>query len=129
MDVRKMACFGAAGLLGTMLAGAVAYPANGQPGQKPVTVTAHREAPITQRVPYGDLALATKGGRSVLMRRVSFAVDTVCPQDDDDFGPYDVQGCKDFAWDGARPQIRRAINLAKSGATLAMTIEITSASK
>jgi hypothetical protein len=64
----------------------------------------------------------------MLYRRVGYAVDHVCPDRDADLGTYDVEGCKDFAWSGARPQIDRAIRDARSGASLAMTIEITSAS-
>jgi UrcA family protein len=128
MDGRKMLCLGAASFIGTMMVGLAVMPAHGEPLTKPVTVTAHKHAPMVERVAFGDLALATKDGRKMLYRRVGYAVDHVCPDRDADLGTYDVEGCKDFAWSGARPQIDRAIRDARSGASLAMTIEITSAS-
>jgi hypothetical protein len=61
------------------------------------------------------------------LRRVSDAVSEVCPS----FGPesdaYRLGNCKGVAWAGARPQIRRAIDRALSGESLAMSIEITAA--
>jgi UrcA family protein len=126
-NVRQVACLGAAGFVATALILAVAAPAHGQSYQKSVTVVAHKEAPTTQLVPYRDLALATKEGRRMLIRRVGLAVNNVCPTFDEDGYEYDVRGCVDFAWQGARPQIRRVIEAAKAGTPLAMSIEITSA--
>lgn len=94
------------------------------PEWKGVRVVAH---PLTHLVHYDDLALATKAGRKSLMHRVKAAVSEVCPAYDEHGDAYDVQYCSDFAWAGARPQIKRAVRLARSGQTLAMTIEITAA--
>jgi UrcA family protein len=118
---------GAAGLLGILLVVATTAPALGQSYQQPVTVYAHRTTPLTERVPYGDLALATKAGRAELTHRVGLAVGRVCPDVDDDGTSYDVDGCKNFAWAGAWPQMKRAFALAKSGVPMAMSVEITAA--
>lgn len=125
MDARKMACVAAAGFVGMLLVGAAAFPAHAQSiSNRPVTVTQHRDAG-TRQVPYGDLALNTKQGRSTLMHRVGEAVYQVCPGFDGNFGAYDVDSCRDFAWAGARPQIDSAFRAALSGGSLAMSIEIT----
>ena len=125
-NLRQVACLGAAGFIGTMLVLAVAAPVHAQAFTRPVTVTAHRDF-LTERVPYGDLTLASKQGRSILYQRVGAAVNRVCPGVDAEGLTYNAQDCKDFAWEGARPQIRTAIKRAKSGASLAMAIEISTA--
>jgi UrcA family protein len=86
---------------------------------------------LVRVISFSDLALATKAGRDTLERRVSDAVGEICPDSEsghsllDPF--YDVQDCRTFAWTRARPQMREAIALAKSGQLLAMTIEVSSA--
>jgi UrcA family protein len=117
-DTRKMACFGAAAFLGTLVIGAAATPLHAQ--ERPVTVTA-RPDQLTRVVPYGDLSLATKQGRHILMHRVDVAVDQVCPQMDEFLGRLDDAYCKHFAWAGARPQIRRAFDSALAGQPMAMS--------
>jgi UrcA family protein len=124
-DGRKMACWGAAGFIGTALLIVAASPAHSQP---PVEVVAHKDA-LTRVVPYGDLSLASQTGRKILVRRVGLAVREVCPEYDVAGVLYDVQGCRKFAWKGARPQIDRAIDRAMSGSSLAMAITIQSAAK
>jgi UrcA family protein len=101
--------------------------------KKPVVVTKSLEeiAP-TRRVPYGDLNLATRPGVKALYRRVGFAVNSVC---EESLGPaagfYADTSCHSFAWRGARPQIRRAIDRARTMAasgsigTATATIAIT----
>lgn len=116
-DVRKMACWGAAGFVGTALLIAAASPARSQP---PVDVIAQKGG-MTKVVHYGDLSLATQKGRQLLVRRVGFAVKEVCPDYDQGWVLYDVESCKKFAWKGARPQIRRAFDRALSGSSLTMT--------
>jgi len=126
---RQVACLGAAGFIGTMLVVAATSPAFAQEYSQPVTVTAHSDQ-LTRVVPYGDLSLANRDARKVLMHRVGIAVREVCPNmsiDGLSLQQYDVEGCRDYAWTGARPQIRHAIDLAGSGSTLAMSITITSA--
>jgi len=124
MDVRQMACIGAAGFLGALLVVATTTPARGQ-SQRAVTIVAPE--PLTDSVPYGDLSLALGHDRSVLHRRVSAAVGKVCPILDRDGFVYEWQDCRDFAWRGADRQIQQAIDLARSGSTMAMTIEVTAA--
>ena len=123
-DGRKMACWGAAGFIGAALLIVAATPAHSQP---PVEVVAQKNA-MTRIVHYGDLSLATQAGKRQLFRRVGYAVKEVCPEADGGV-LYDIDGCKSFAWRGARPQIRRALDQALSGSTMAMTITIQSASK
>ena len=118
--------------IGTLVAGAGASAAQAatQSNQQPVTVLGRPDA-LVRVVSFGDLALATKAGRNTLERRVSDAVGEVCP--DSEAGRsllepfYDVQDCRTFAWTRARPQMREAIALAKSGRLLAMTIEVSTA--
>jgi UrcA family protein len=106
---------------------ASATPASGSTAAqqgKGVTVVAR---PLTRNVHYDDLALATKDGRKVFMHRVRTAVSDVCPAYDEHDIALDVEYCSSLAWAGARPQIRRVLDLARSGQSLAMTIEITAA--
>ena len=128
MDKQRLAAITAAGLVGAATVAFAIAPAHGQTHLRtPLVVTAPREGPFTELVPYGDLALATNQGRWALHHRVGLAVDRVCP-DLDEYGfDYDSQGCKDYAWDGARPQISRAVQAARSGALVAMTIEVSAA--
>jgi len=123
MERRELASIGAAGFVGALLLAAVISPAHAQ--QRPVTITAHEVA--TERVPYGDLVLTSDQDRKVLMRRVSLAVGRVCPLVDIFGYVYDAQDCRDFAWQGARPQIKQAVNNAMSGTPVAMMIEVTAA--
>jgi len=55
---------------------------------------------------------------------VSYAVKDVCPITADDGAWYDSEGCRKFAWRGARPQIQLAFDRAISGSSLAMTSTI-----
>jgi UrcA family protein len=126
MDGRKVASLAAAGLIGALLVAAAVTPVHGQNAGRPVTVEAQN--PLARVVSFGDLALNTKPGRTILMRRVSVAVDEVCPDFDEHGSTYAVQSCKDFAWTGARPQIKRALAQARSGSTIAMSIEVMAAS-
>jgi UrcA family protein len=116
----------------SIAAALVATPLQAQSSQQPVTVLGHqKEAPLTRIVPYGDLALTTGAGRSILMHRVRTAVREVCP--DAAYAQsvynleYNAEDCTNFAWAGADPQIRRAIDLARSGQAVAMAIEVTGA--
>lgn len=123
MDARKIACFFAAAFIGSALVAAGAAPVHARP--RPVTVVAHPDE-YTRIVRYADLPLTTKAGRRMLLHRVSVAVQEVCPDTDDFLRPLDSLACEEFAWDGARPQMRRAIDRALSGADLAGAIEISS---
>lgn len=111
------------------LAVGTATRALSQPGQQaPVTVVAQKDGSLTERVPYGDLTLTSEEGRHLLMHRVGLAVDRVCPVFDADGQPFnDPQSCKDFAWRGARPQIKRAFAEAISGGAATISIAIVAA--
>ena len=123
MDNRSKASVAAASLVGSLLL--IATTSAAQP-QDEVIIEKHI-APMTRYVSFADLSLATKQDQKVLYHRVGDAVQQVCPDVDDDGYGYDTQGCKDFAWDGARPQMRRVINSAKAGFPVTMTIAITAA--
>jgi len=127
MDARKVACAAAAAFIGALLIGAAITPVQAQTARtRPVTVVATPEV-NTRIVHYGDLSLATRDGRHMLLRRVSDAVSDVCRPFGDDRDAYHPGGCKAAAWSGARPQIKRAFDRALSGESLAMSIEITAA--
>lgn len=99
------------------------------PYTRPLTIVAHRPEPtLTRIVPYGDLSLATKEGKKVLMHRVGMAVTEVCPAVDENGEALDVFACENFAWDGARPQIHNAVQQALAGGiTTTAAIAIVSA--
>jgi len=124
MDVRKVVCVGAAGFLGTLLVGAAVFPAHAQELSNPVTVTGHPDS-ITRSVSFADLTLKTRHDRGVLMHRVDLAVGKICTGFDGNTGSYDADDCRNFAWAGARPQIKRAFDQALSGQLLATAIQIT----
>ena len=78
---------------------------------KPVVVYADpQEGVRTERVSYADLDLSKRPGERALNGRVARAVKRVCLFEghsaNQGFGYYD---CADQAWDGARPQIARAV--------------------
>jgi UrcA family protein len=125
MDVRKLACVGAAVFVGTLMVTATASLA--QPPVRGSDVLVEKTNPLVQHVSFADLSLATKPGQKVLFHRVNQAVGQVCPDYDEEGYAYDVLDCKDFAWAGARPQIRRAIDSALSGNVMTMSISVTAA--
>ncbi len=128
MDVRKLAYAGATAFTAALLISFTAASAHAQPLAHPVIVTAHGTV-STRLVSYRDLALATNSGRETLMHRVRAAIGDVCPAYDATFNRYDVAGCQNFAWGHARPQIDSAFAAAASGLPLAMSIEITGATR
>ena len=129
MGRSRLAGMAAATFMGAASIAAAVAPASAQTSHSkgPVVVTAPRENPLVEHVAFADLSLTSRAGQSALYRRVAAAVDRVCPGLDEDGFFYDTLGCKDFAWDGARPQISRAITAAKSGAVVAMSIEVSAA--
>ena len=79
---------------------------------RPVVVVAPLDVP-TRRVSYVDLNLTTPAGEKLLNRRVASAVRSVCNEArgiSSDF--YATIACRDGAWDGARPQMKRAVRRA-----------------
>jgi UrcA family protein len=122
MDGRKTASLLVSAVIGGLLVSAAAAPLRGQSSREPIIVNAYQRF-----VPYTDLALNTVEGQAVLVERVGMAVNAVCPDVDEYGNSYDVLRCKDFAWEGARPQISRAFRNARSGRSVAMMIEVSSA--
>ena len=93
----------------------VASPASGK--SRPIVVTAPSEV-ITRHVSYADLNLATAPGEKTLYRRVGGAVSDVCEEAvGGDNGSlefrFSMHHCSGQAWDGARPQIVRAVQRAR----------------
>jgi UrcA family protein len=118
MDARKLVCISAAALVGTMLVSATALVAKTQT-YRPVVIEKHIDQ--IRYVSFADLSLTTREGKHTLYHRVGVAVREVCPGVDSDGFGYDIGYCEDFAWDGARPQIRRAIKAARTGTPMLMT--------
>ena len=112
MTLRTQLSIGALTIVtGTL--GLVATPVQAQ--DVPTVVTApSREGVPTRRVGYADLNLASLAGQRTLHRRVNFAVHGVC---EESVGPRtDLladRACKATAWNGAEPQIGRAIRRAR----------------
>ena len=89
---------------------AVGPPASAQ--GRPVVVLAPPDIP-TRRVGYADLNLGTSSGEKMLNRRVGQAVRSVCKEAiGNNFDFHGTIECRDFAWDGALPQMKRAIRRA-----------------
>lgn len=128
MDIRKIACVGAAAFTGALLISVSATPAHAQWISHPVVVTGHLD-PNTRVVSYRDLSLNTDSGRKTLMHRVGVAVSEVCPAYDAMFNNYDADWCQQFAWRGARIQLNRAFAAAESGVPLAMSIQVSVAGR
>ncbi|MDP9421652.1 MAG: UrcA family protein [Pseudomonadota bacterium] len=81
--------------------------------ERPVVVVAPADIP-TRRVGYADLNLATSTGEKTLNHRVAGAVRSVCKEAvGNAFDFYGMIECRDFAWDGARPQMKRAVRRAQ----------------
>lgn len=67
-----------------------------------------RKAAPKASVSYADLDLSRPAGRSVLERRISVAIDRVCPSDADPGELRDHQvarNCRKTAWVGANQQL------------------------
>jgi UrcA family protein len=127
MDIRKVACMGAASFVGILLITASAYPAHSQP---PVVVRATRPDPdvLTARVSFRIADLRSEKGQRSLVRRVRYATHQVCPPNFSlpslDTGQLE---CIRNAWDGAKPQIDAAIDRAKNSqlaGSVPMTVTI-----
>lgn len=83
-------------------------------GAKDLTVTAQRAAEdrLVERVSYRDLNLVAAAGQRTLERRVRKAAHNVCAPLFSGGADLDYFGCRNLAWDGAEPQIARAIERA-----------------
>lgn len=97
-----------------------AAPAAAQEGQV-VVITGKKVPPgyepVTQTVSIADLNLMTTGGVQEMEERVAHAVAVVCPMPAGTSPQYemrDYDACRQFALDGARPQMDRAIAAARA---------------
>lgn len=89
---------------------AASSPAFGQDSQMTTVTGRHPDVEyVTERVSYSDLNLALPAHEKKLVRRVKYAVNRVCP---DYMGIID-RDCRSFAWNGAKPQIDRAVQRAR----------------
>lgn len=96
-----------------LVAGSTVAQAGSQ-SDKPVIVRAQPDEFLpTRRVSYADLNLASLAGEKTLHRRVNIAVGQVCA-DATSSSSMQIAGqqCRSFAWSGARPQMKRAIERA-----------------
>lgn len=81
------------------------------PSDEPVIVRAQPDDLLpTRRVSYADLDLASLSGEKTLYSRVSGAVSDVCAEQ---IFAIDKGQCRRFAWNGAKPQMKRAIARAR----------------
>lgn len=110
MNFTKIVAAGGAALIAGVAVGAVASPVSAK--SPSAVVYAPDPERITKRVSYADLNLASDAGAKVLKRRVGSAVSNVCLQtvgSDTGTGLFEFQSCRSFAWQGAEPQIARAV--------------------
>ncbi|MEO6580981.1 MAG: UrcA family protein [Sphingomicrobium sp.] len=56
-------------------------------------------------VQFGDLALDRQAGRHALIRRVSFAIDSLCEKSALSANPVGALKCTAVAWNSVRPQL------------------------
>jgi UrcA family protein len=117
----KILCIWGATIVGSLLTIGATSPAR---SQQPLVVEAERyHDPETQRVVhYGDLNLADMSGRSLLIRRVDYAVNDLCSANEGRRAlerDANIRGCSKSAWNSASPQITAAFERAKSGSFVA----------
>jgi UrcA family protein len=112
MDVRKIACWGAAGFIGVLLVTATASAYEG-PRNAPqdLVVQGHRLQPNERAVSYADLNLAYRPQQRVLHGRIVRAADQICWALNSSLGSVDE--CSRDAVDNTRPQVNAAIQRAK----------------
>ena len=82
----------------------------GAAAARDVTVVAQPPADVlSERVSYADLDLATRTGVQVFNARVGGAVHRVCAPLDQRSTFSEHANCRSFAWNGAKPQMDRAV--------------------
>ena len=79
------------------------------------------EGALSEHVRYADLDLSSPVGVELLGIRVGGAVSRVCSPLDQRSTFSEHGACKSFAWNGARPQMDRAIVRARELASTGMT--------
>lgn len=106
-----------AGLALTMAAGVA------EARSAPVEVIGQRieDDQLSHRVAYGDIDLAADSGQKRLDRRVRQAVSIVCAPLDGTNLRTKQQACRSYAWQGAKPQMARAIERARQLAATGTT--------
>jgi len=119
----------ASGSLAAGMALALTLGMSGTASAKDVTVrAAPPEGALSERVRYADLDLASSLGVEALSTRVGGAVTRVCSPLDQRSTFSEHGACKSFAWNGARPQMERAIararELASTGTTAIAPVAI-----
>lgn len=111
MSFGRHCSLGAAVVLASGLTLAAAQPAAAK--SKPIVVKAIPENVQTERVNFEDLNLVNKAGQRTLHRRVAGAVKLVCGGPDTERASFfEGRRCQTVAWNGARPQIDRAVQRA-----------------
>lgn len=104
----------------TLVAAVGATPASAQASLQ-VVAKRVQDDQITQRVSHGDLDLGSASGQKRLTFRVRSAVGKVCAPLDGTNLRMRQQHCRAVAWQGAKPQIERAMTgaqqLAATGTT------------
>jgi UrcA family protein len=91
---------------------ALAGPASGDDPEVVVKAPLKSDFP-TRYVTYSDLNLVHPAGLKTLNGRVNSAVREVCRESTAGSADFYLEmGCRSFAWDGARPQIDRAVERA-----------------
>jgi len=104
----------ASALTAAIVAGIGAAPASAR--DKDVVVTGAESDAVVREVRFNDLNLASPAGAQKLVRRVRFAVNDVCMDAVGGNNGYLLQSssnCKDKSWQGASPQIDRAVQRAR----------------
>ena len=107
--------------------GLIAITPSASAKDQPLVVFAPPDAP-TRRVSYADLNLTSQAAEKMLYRRVAGAVRSVCNEATGPFSDFnETTACRDFAWDGARPQINRAVarahEYAANGSTTVVAVQ------
>ena len=72
----------------------------------------HGHELVRRTVKIGDLKLATAAGQTELNKRVTYAINDLCPAARGNIPQserQDAESCRTFAWNHARPQIKDAI--------------------
>lgn len=97
----------------TFVVFAATAPANAK--DRPITVTATEERVPVRIVSYRDLNLARSGDEQILVKRVRYAAKDVCSESvpSDPFYSTMALSCRSEAWQGAKPQIKRAVARAR----------------
>jgi UrcA family protein len=107
--------------LGALALTTAAGAAHARP--QPVEVVGQRvtDDQLTQRVSHRDLNLAAAAGQKALTFRVRSAVGKVCSPLDGTNLRTQHQQCRSYAWQGAKPQMARAIERAQQLAATGTT--------